>query len=388
MTVPTPPAVPVPNPPPTPWIVEPSTERVELRGNTAEVTFTVKNQQATQQRAVFEVVPGDAVAASWFAIEGERQRPIEANQSTQYKVTISAPPGTPVASYWFQTRVYAADVAPEESSTLSNRVTFSVPTDTVAPKKPFPWWIIAVVVAVLLVGGVIAFLLTRDGDGGPAVIPGVTGKVSAEAVQELNDAGFDDVQVVRVQSTEIAEGLALGTDPAAGATVETDEPIKLRVAISLDAPTLVAPGDATNFDANTTTSVAMAWNGVPDAANYRVTVVAPACAVTPPTSAPPPTTEPPPAPPTTPAPMFIPDGIVLERSDREIFLDDTVIFQICGFRIGSLVDTTKIDVSATNLDLSVDTDGVPALVQWSVSALDDQGNEGPSSTVRQFSYVP
>ena len=86
--------------------------------------------------------------------------------------------------------------------------------------------------------------------------------------------------------------------------------------------------------------------------------------------------------------MFIPDGFVLERSDREIFIDETVLFPICGFRIGSLVDTTNIDVTATNLDLSVDTDGGAALVQWSVSALDDQGNEGPASTVRQFSYVP
>lgn len=163
-------SVPAPNPPAAPWIVEPSTERVELRDGRAEVTFTVKNPQATTQRAVFEVVPGDAVAPTWFTIEGERQRPIEANQSTQFKVALAAPAGTPVASYWFQARVYAADVAPEESSTLSNRVTFSVSTPTEKTGGGFPWWIIAVIAALVVVIGVVVFLVTRD-DGPPDFPP-------------------------------------------------------------------------------------------------------------------------------------------------------------------------------------------------------------------------
>lgn len=387
MTDPTPSAVPAPNPPPTPWIVEPSTEKVELRGNTAEVTFTVKNQQSALQRAVFEVVPGDNVAATWFAIDGERQRPVDANQSTQYKVTITAPAGTPVASYWFQARVYAADVAPEESSTLSNRVTFSVPTDTVAPKKPFPWWIIAVIVALVLVAGVVAFLVTRD-SGGPATIPGVVGKPRAEAVTALNDAGFDDVKVVRVQTTEIAEGLALGTDPAAGTTVDPPGTVTLRVAVDLDAPQLVAPANNTNLDASTTT-VTLVWRDVPDAAKYRVEVIAPTCSVTPPTSPPPPTTVAPPPPPTTPPPMVNPDIEVLVPFDT-IFLDPVIRFPICGFRVKGTLTTTNVDVTAdkTSFDLSIDTGGDDTAVTWSVRALDDQGNAGPSSEARKFAQVP
>jgi hypothetical protein len=150
---------------------------------------------------------GDAVDASWATIDGERQRVVEPGQSTQFKLTITAPPGTPVANYWFQGRVYSADVAPEESSTLSNRVTFPVAQPSGTPTKPFPWWIVILAVAVAAVLGVGAYLLTRpDAEKQPPAatsttsavpttsatppIPPIEGKSEAEARAELTNAGL------------------------------------------------------------------------------------------------------------------------------------------------------------------------------------------------------
>ena len=382
MTDPTSSAVPTPNPPPTPWIVEPSAEKVELRDNRAEVTFTVKNQQATRQRAVFEIVPGDAVAASWFAIEGERQRPIEANQSSQFKVTVTAPAGTPVASYWFQARVYAADVAPEESSTLSNRVTFAVAQPTDAPKKPFPWWIIAIVVAVVLVVGVVAFLLTRS--NGPAVVPAVKDKVQAEAIQELNDAGFETVKVVNVQSPGVPAGVALGTVPPEGSTAETGDEIVLRVTIDLAKPTLAAPPNATKFAASTTV-VGLAWNPVPGATNYSLTVIRPPCVGRPDlqTVAPVEAVDQ-----KTTAPMSLPDGVPFVVSKEEIIQNQNTLVAICGFTLDVPFEPVTVVVDGTSTEVPLDTNGQQTLAQWSVAARDDEGNEGPRSEVRQFSFVP
>jgi hypothetical protein len=370
-----------PNPSPTAWAVEPSAEKVELHDNTAEVTFTVKNQQATRQRVVFEFVPGDAVEPSWAAIDGERQRAVEANQSTQFKVTITAPAGTPVASYWFQARVYSADVAPEESSTLSNRVTFTVAQPTNVAKKAFPWWIVILAVAVVAVLAIGGYLLTRP--KGPATIPAVTGKTEDQAKSALKKAGFDSVKVVRVQSPQATVGTALGTTPEGGTEADRGDTISLRIAISLAAPAQIAPGDNSQFKA-TTTKVSIAWKDVPDAARYRLRVTAPSCSVTPPTSAPPPTTAPQPTPPPTPPPMIKTDLSV----GQEFFIDKKAVFdnvfKICALSINS---TTNIDLDDTSVELGVNTGGNEALVQWSVSALDDQGNEGPSSPIRQFAYV-
>jgi hypothetical protein len=321
-------SVPAPNPPAAPWVVEPSTERVDLRDGKAEVTFNVTNPQATAQRAVLDIVPGDAVAASWFTIDGDRQRPVAPNQSTQYKVAIVAPPGTPVASYWFQTRVYAADVAPEESSTLSNRVTFAVTTPSEEEGGGFPWWIIAVVVAVLLVIGVVAFFLTRNGDEPPDFPP-------PKLVAPANGTTFD---------------LKTKTVPLVWEAV----PGAAQYALTVTAPScrqqldLEAADEAVAFERS---------------ADFEV-----------PTSLP---------------QEMNPGGFGELKVNEEILkLRPGSQFTVCAIRPDVPFDPIRENVSGTSREITFETGGQPTSVRWSVTALDDQGRPGPVSEVRQFNFTP
>lgn len=145
---------------PTPWVVTAGTDTVPLDASRGgEVTFTVTNPGTVQDRAVLDVVPGEGAERSWFTV-AEPQRLLPAGNSVSYLVKIAVPPLGPPGSYTVQARVYSADTAPEESSTLSNRVAFTV-AGAPAPKRR-PWWLFAVVGAlVLVVLAVVLWLLLR-----------------------------------------------------------------------------------------------------------------------------------------------------------------------------------------------------------------------------------
>jgi hypothetical protein len=100
-------------------------------------------------------------------------------------VGVAVPLATPAGTYAMQGVAYSADRDPGESSATSKRVTLTVPAP--APRRSIPWWIWLVVAgAVLLVGGVVAFLVLRDGDDGPlrnTRAPRITGL--AEVGQQL-----------------------------------------------------------------------------------------------------------------------------------------------------------------------------------------------------------
>jgi streptogramin lyase len=226
---------PAPPPPPAPangsprWTVAPSAKQVELRDRRAEVVFTVGNVQAAPDRAVLEVIAGDGTARSWYQLEGERQRTVVNNQTTSYKVTIEAPLGTPVASYWMQAQVYSADIAPEESSAFSDRVSFTVAQATEPPRKPFPWWLVvagAAAALVLVVGTVLVVRKLR----GPelADVPVVSGKSVPEAEDALRQAGLAP-GARRAVNRVFPAGRVVGSDPAAGAQIERSSAVDLQV---------------------------------------------------------------------------------------------------------------------------------------------------------------
>jgi hypothetical protein len=173
----------------TAWVVTAAAERVAMSPTgTGEVTFTLTNPGPVQDRAVFEVVPGEGADRTWFTVE-EPQRLVPPGGSVSYLVKAAVPAGTSGGAYWVQGRAYSADAAPEESSALSGRVTFEVAAAK-AP-APKPWWILAVAAMVLLVAGVAAWLVLREPDGPELVaVPGVVGDAAKDASQKLTSAGF------------------------------------------------------------------------------------------------------------------------------------------------------------------------------------------------------
>jgi hypothetical protein len=148
----------------TTWqIGESGTELVLDGDGEGEVTFTVTNASAAQDRAVLTVTPLDGAADSWFTVD-EPQRAVAPGASVVYPVKVKVPPDTAAGTFGMQGVAYSADTDPSESSVTSKRVGITVPPPP--PKKGIPKWIFIVIAAVvLLVIALAAFILTRDGGG-------------------------------------------------------------------------------------------------------------------------------------------------------------------------------------------------------------------------------
>lgn len=154
-----------------PWTVSAGTDRVQLDATgRAEATFTVTNQGPTDQRMVFDVVPGETVDRAWFTVV-EPQLLVSHGGSTTFLVRLTVPAGTPAGSRWFAGRAYSADRAPEETSVVSDRVAFDV-RPSVAPVPWWrKWWWLLALAALTLVALVVVLVLVLGGDDEPTGPP-------------------------------------------------------------------------------------------------------------------------------------------------------------------------------------------------------------------------
>ena|GEM_PF-1238574 len=145
---------------PNPFSITAASDSIRLdaqgRGST---TFTVSNRSGQARRGRARLVPSDAGQASWLSVDGEAERSFSPDGTQQYTVRVAPPPGAPVGRYTFGLDVISVE-NPDEEWSQGPKVAFEVAASQPA-KKPFPWWIVAVVIAVLLVAAVIGWLLSR-----------------------------------------------------------------------------------------------------------------------------------------------------------------------------------------------------------------------------------
>lgn len=180
----------------TAWTISATAERVALdpKGR-AETTFTVTNFGPVDQRLVVDVVPGERTDRAWFAVI-EPQRVVQHGGSVSVLTTIGVPAGTPPGQYWLAGRAYSGDRAPEETSVLSNRVSFEV-APAVAARTRNVWpWIVPVAVLLAIAVGVVLFLILRDE---PAAAPEPAAltvfRTGALVVPEIFTADLDEVRL-------------------------------------------------------------------------------------------------------------------------------------------------------------------------------------------------
>jgi hypothetical protein len=251
----------------TTWAITSAAERAALRpDNAGEVTFTVTNSGPVADEAVFDVVPGDTAAATWFTVPRQNER-VEPGKSVQFTVTATIPPGTPAGSYWLQGRVYSASTAPEETSALSNRVMLEV---AAAPVKARPWWLLAVVglvVVVLVAVGAFLFLRPKD-----VAVPDLTAGTTTlpQATEKLEALGLK-LGKVRYRQQPSDAGSVVQQSLTPNSPVAKDTAVDLVVAVSLPAPTLDSPGDGISL-AVTAAIPPLAWKQAEHAATYLVDV--------------------------------------------------------------------------------------------------------------------
>ena len=143
----------------------------------AQAAFTVTNMSAQALKGRLLTRPSEQAKPDWFSVVGESVRDFAPNAAEQVVVRLAFPPGSPPGSYSFRLDA-VSQIDPDEDFTEGPSVAFEVaPPPT--PKKPFPWWILAVVGAVvlLIIIGVGVFLLVRDDDSNATVVSSGTGTI-------------------------------------------------------------------------------------------------------------------------------------------------------------------------------------------------------------------
>ncbi|MFL5352462.1 LamG-like jellyroll fold domain-containing protein [Archangium sp.] len=148
-----------------------STPSVRLSGaGRAEVTFTVTNALGRPVRARALLEPEGAARPEWLSLAGDLERDFPSDGTHQFTVRINVPPGSPEGTYAF--RLSAVSVEnPDEDFTTGPSVGFQVSRPPVpAPKKPFPWWAVALAAGIAFI--TVTLVLVAHGHREPAAIGG------------------------------------------------------------------------------------------------------------------------------------------------------------------------------------------------------------------------
>lgn len=129
----------------------------------AEVSFTVSNLTTRALRGRAQLVAQQAETADWLSLAGEIERDFAGAATEEYTVQVVVPPTADAGSYPFRLDMLKVDGA-EQSATEGPNVTLTVGEPLViAPKKPFPWWIVAAGVALfVLVMGAFYLVTTQQ----------------------------------------------------------------------------------------------------------------------------------------------------------------------------------------------------------------------------------
>ncbi|GCF09779.1 hypothetical protein [Dictyobacter arantiisoli] len=124
-----------------------------------QTSFIVSNTTAQTIHSRVHIVAQPEACISWLTLQGEAERDISASGSQQYTIHIAVPTNSPAGDYTF--RLNAADQAnPDDNFSEGPTVKFTV-TVPDPVKKAFPWWIVAVAVAALVVITGISFSIYK-----------------------------------------------------------------------------------------------------------------------------------------------------------------------------------------------------------------------------------
>jgi beta-lactam-binding protein with PASTA domain len=202
---------------PASFIVTAASEKVKLdNSGAARAPFTVTNRSAQGLRGHLLTRPREPAKPEWVSVVGDPVRDFAANAAEQVVVQLDVPRGSPPGSYSFRLDAVSED-DPDEDFTEGPSVAFEV-TPPPQPKKPFPWWILIAVGAVVLLAiiGVVVWLLVRDEGPKPVAVPAVLGMSARAAESTLTNAGF----TVSTRSVPVSDptqnGVVQSQDPAAG----------------------------------------------------------------------------------------------------------------------------------------------------------------------------
>jgi hypothetical protein len=138
-----------------------ASDRVSTGGDgRGEITFTVTNSSPRNLRGQLRVRPLGSTREEWLNVAGETERAFTPYATQQVVVKVATPLGAPAGKYQF--RLDAVSSINPDDFTEGPTVDMEVEA-TEAPKKGFPWWIVAVAAGVVILIGAGAWWLWPSG---------------------------------------------------------------------------------------------------------------------------------------------------------------------------------------------------------------------------------
>lgn len=221
-------------------------------GESTNFQFTVSNTSGSRLRIGVEVSADDKVMP-WLTVAEPIERDLDDQAADTISVAVKVPAGSAAGKYTFKLRVYKARDPEEavESPTVAVQVPAAAqPAPPPPPQpdvKPFPWWIVAVVGGVLVLGGIIITIIVMMGGD---KVPNVVNMPMDNALITLDDAGLQAKVSERVTGEKIDPGTVVSQDPAAESDVPDDKTVNLVIeAVSVAVPGVVGATVAAAEDA-------------------------------------------------------------------------------------------------------------------------------------------
>lgn len=176
-----------------------------------EATFVVTNVSGRpmQGRALLEWQPRATDKGGWATVQGDAERVFPIAGTQQFTVKFTLPPSAPVGQHIL--RLDMQDVSSPDDVVQGQSVTLQVAAPP--PVKPFPWWVV-IVAAVILLGGLGAYLLLGNRQ---ATVPVVAGQSLVKAQELIAAAGLKVADTPKQENSDtVAQGLVIRTEPEQG----------------------------------------------------------------------------------------------------------------------------------------------------------------------------
>lgn len=204
-----------------------------------QVAFTVSNIAGRPMRTRLRVVPQEPAQAGWFVVQGGEERQLGLGATETFAVAVTVPPDVPAGSYTFRADAVGED-SPDEDFQTGPTVSLAVAAPVA--KAKFPWWIVAVAAAVIIIGvGIFVVISRSGGDPAPIVtdqpvatvtIPEVKGLPVSQARAALEAQGLVvEIAIIdTVPATVVCDRPVLIAVPAASQTVNVGSTVTLALA--------------------------------------------------------------------------------------------------------------------------------------------------------------
>ncbi len=212
---------------PTPFAITAAAPSVRLGADrTGSATFTVANTAGQAVRGEARVWTEQPEARSWMSVEEPAERDFLPGGAHQFTVRFTPPATVAPGSYAFRLDLISRE-RPDDESAMGQVATVEVPPAPVPTKQPrrFPWWLLLVALAVLVVAGLVfrACAAPRQ-----VTVPKVEGLTQGAAGAVLEKAGLK-VGKVTEQASGDPPGTVLHQSPGVGSKLREGEPVDLVV---------------------------------------------------------------------------------------------------------------------------------------------------------------